>query len=52
MASYWKLLLSTYSLAEDEKYTVGVIDAGRYLPDEPLINVPGAFYYYHFVNLS
>lgn len=27
-------------LTESGKYTVGVIEAGEYLPDEPLINTP------------
>jgi hypothetical protein len=30
-----------YSLAQDGKHKVGVIDAGVYRPDDPLINVPG-----------
>jgi choline dehydrogenase-like flavoprotein len=30
-------------LAEDPNITVGVLEAGEYVPDEPNINVPGYF---------
>lgn len=30
-----------YSLSEDPNVTVGVLEAGGYHPDDPLIDVPG-----------
>jgi hypothetical protein len=34
---------AVFRLSEDPKLTVGVLEAGGYFPDEPLINVPGWF---------
>ncbi|GLB41519.1 putative GMC oxidoreductase family protein [Lyophyllum shimeji] len=36
-------LLLANRLSANPRYTVGVIEAGLYQPDEPLINVPGLF---------
>lgn len=49
---YLAEVLRPSRLAEDPSLTIGVIEAGNFLWDDPLVNVPGTMVDYHLQPIS